>query len=50
MEEHVQLVRQMWEKLLKDEFHQTRLDYLGYRILGAGVEMDPNKVKAVLEW
>ncbi|XP_039213407.1 uncharacterized protein LOC120314410 [Crotalus tigris] len=59
MEEHVALVRKGLEKLLeaklyvklsKCEFHRTRLDYLGYRISVAGVEMDPLKVKAVLDW
>lgn len=59
MEEHVRLVRQVLKKLLeaklyvklsKCDFHQTTLDYLGYRISSSGVEMDPNKVKAVLEW
>lgn len=27
-----------------------RQDYLGYRILHEGVEMDPEEVQAVLEW
>ncbi|XP_039178262.1 uncharacterized protein LOC120298525 [Crotalus tigris] len=58
-EEHVSLVRQVLRKLLeaqlyvklsKCEFHRERLDYLGYRISGAGVEMDPSKVQAVQEW
>ncbi|KAK9401814.1 hypothetical protein NXF25_010170 [Crotalus adamanteus] len=34
----------------KCEFHQERLDYLGYRISRHGVEMDPSKVQAVLDW
>lgn len=59
MEEHICLVQQVLLKLLKAnlfmklskcDFYQTQLDYLGYRISGVGVEMDPNKVKAVLEW
>ncbi|XP_039197259.1 malonyl-CoA-acyl carrier protein transacylase, mitochondrial isoform X1 [Crotalus tigris] len=58
LEEHVHLVRQVLRKLLdaclfvklsKCEFHRARLDYLGYRISGDGVEMDPHKVRAVLE-
>uniref|UniRef100_A0A2D4I0M5 ribonuclease H n=1 Tax=Micrurus lemniscatus lemniscatus TaxID=129467 RepID=A0A2D4I0M5_MICLE len=59
MEEHVKLVRQVLEKLLaaklyvklsKCEFHKESLDYLGYRISNRGIEMDPGKVKAVLDW
>lgn len=57
--EHVKLVRavfkklqraQLYTKLSKCEFHKTCLDYLGYCILIEGVEMDPSKVKAILEW
>lgn len=59
MAEHIQLVRQVLKKLLrvhlyvklsKCEFHQICLDYLGYRISDAGVEMDPAKIRAILEW
>ncbi|XP_070800866.1 uncharacterized protein [Pituophis catenifer annectens] len=59
MEEHVKLVRvvlkrlqatELYAKLSKCEFHQVKIDYLGYRISNEGVEMDPEKVKAVLKW
>lgn len=59
MEEHVHLVRSVLTKLLnarlfvklsKCEFHRTQLDYLGYHISNKGIEMDPKKVKTVLEW
>ncbi|XP_015684957.1 uncharacterized protein LOC107300128, partial [Protobothrops mucrosquamatus] len=59
MADHVKLVREVLKKLLnaklyvkpsKCEFHQTRLDYLCYRISSEGIEMDPAKVKAVIEW
>lgn len=59
MDEHTRLVRQVLEKLLaaklfiklsKCEFHKTEIDYLGYCISGRGVEMDPRKVQAVLDW
>lgn len=59
MEEHVKLVYQVFKKLLaanlyaklsKCKFHQTWLDYLGYRVLSERVGMDPEKVKAILEW
>lgn len=44
------LAEQLYVKLSKCEFHRTRLDYLGDRISNTGVEMDPHKVQAVLEW
>ncbi|KAK9395798.1 hypothetical protein NXF25_019159 [Crotalus adamanteus] len=59
MEEHIRLVREVLHKLLqaqlfvklsKCEFHKTRIEYLGYKISASGIEMDPAKVKAVLEW
>ncbi|XP_070800868.1 uncharacterized protein [Pituophis catenifer annectens] len=59
MEEHVTLVRQVLERLLKArlyvkvskcEFHRTELEYLGYRISKDGLEMDPKKVTTVLGW
>ncbi|KAK9410979.1 hypothetical protein NXF25_002154 [Crotalus adamanteus] len=59
MEEHIRVVREVLHKLLqaqlflklsKCEFHKTRIEYLGYRISASGIEMDPAKVKAVLEW
>uniref|UniRef100_A0A2D4LZD5 ribonuclease H n=1 Tax=Micrurus spixii TaxID=129469 RepID=A0A2D4LZD5_9SAUR len=59
LEDHVHLARSVLRKLLeaklyvklsKCEFHKTRLDYLGYRIPGLGLEMDPEKVKSVLQW
>lgn len=59
MEEHVQLVRGVPEKLLaaklyikvsKCEFHHTELDYLGHRISSKGIAMDPAKVETVLGW
>ena len=40
----------MFSKLPKCEFHKDSIDFLGYRISQDGIKMDPNKVKAVLEW
>ncbi|XP_054845633.1 uncharacterized protein LOC129336531 [Eublepharis macularius] len=37
-------------KLSKCEFHKEELDYLGYRISGQGLKMDPAKIKAVQDW
>ncbi|XP_060539018.1 uncharacterized protein LOC132709560 [Pantherophis guttatus] len=59
IDEHIPLVRQVLEKLLranlyvklpKCDFHQSRLDYLGYRVSNEGIEMDPAKVQSVLQW
>ncbi|XP_013927877.1 PREDICTED: stomatin-like protein 2, mitochondrial, partial [Thamnophis sirtalis] len=58
-EEHVRLVctvlkklraAELYAKLSKCEFHQEKVDYLGYCISHRGIEMDPAKVKAVTEW
>lgn len=38
------------KKLSNCAFHQSKIVYLGYRISHEGIEMDPKKVKAVLEW
>lgn len=40
----------LYAKLYKCEFYQSKIDYLGYRISHEGIEMDPEKVQAVLEW
>ncbi|KAK9408147.1 hypothetical protein NXF25_006921 [Crotalus adamanteus] len=59
MAEHIRLVREVLHKLLqaqlfvklsKCEFHKTCIEYLGYKISASGIEMDPEKVKAVLGW
>lgn len=59
IEEHTWLVckvlqkllhAKLFEKLSKCEFRQTELDYLGYQFSWDAVEMDPKKVRAVLEW
>lgn len=59
MEEHIQLVCHVLDKLLKArlyvkvsecKFHRTKSDYLGYRISSKEIEMDPSKVSMVLEW
>lgn len=59
LEEHVQDVRavlkrlidnQLYAKLSKCEFHQTRISFLGYIISADGVLMDDSKVKAVVKW
>lgn len=55
MEEHIKLICQLLKKLLaanlfdklsKCEFQKTRLDYLAS---SDGIELDPGKVKVILE-
>ncbi|KAK3539465.1 hypothetical protein QTP70_008497 [Hemibagrus guttatus] len=59
MEDHVRQVREvlarlqrhhLFVKLEKCEFHRTTVTFLRYVISPRGVEMDTNKVRAVLEW
>lgn len=44
------LEAKLYTKLSKYDFHKTSLDYLGYCMSSDGVEMDSEKVKAILEW
>jgi hypothetical protein len=37
-------------KASKCEFHTDRMEYLGYIISPSGIQMDPEKVRAVAEW
>ncbi|KAK9412177.1 hypothetical protein NXF25_003352 [Crotalus adamanteus] len=59
LEDHIKLVRTVLRKLLDAklycklsncEFHKDRIDYLGFRVSAVGIEMDPSKVRSVLEW
>ena len=56
---HVQQVRQVLQRLLqhnlyvkaeKCEFHQASVSFLGFIISKNQLQMDPEKVKAVVEW
>ncbi|XP_026558606.1 SPOC domain-containing protein 1 [Pseudonaja textilis] len=57
--EHIKLVwevlkklraAKLFAKLSKCKFHQTKINYLEYRIYHQGVEMDSENVRLVLEW
>ncbi|XP_056132867.1 uncharacterized protein LOC130109929 [Lampris incognitus] len=59
LEEHVQHVRQVLERLLRNRlfvkaekclFHSESVDYLGFIVEGGKTRADPRKIKAVVEW
>ncbi|XDV17726.1 hypothetical protein PO909_023545 [Leuciscus waleckii] len=59
LQEHVQHVRRVLQRLLENglfvkaekcEFHAQSVQFLGYVISSEGIRMDPDKVKAVIEW
>lgn len=41
---------ELFAKLKKCDFYQTEVDFLGFRITQDGIEMDPDRVRAVAEW
>jgi hypothetical protein len=55
-EEHLQIVlsclreNKLYGKLSKCSFFQKKIHYLGHIISGEGISMDPEKVKAIMEW
>ena len=58
-EDHIRHVRQVFQTMKdaklriytgKTVFHSQRIHFLGYIIIDKGMEMDPKKVKAILEW
>ncbi|KAL0147024.1 hypothetical protein M9458_057548, partial [Cirrhinus mrigala] len=59
LQEHVQHVRRVLQRLLENGlfvkaekcvFHAQSVPFLGYIISSEGVRMDPDKVKAVVDW
>lgn len=40
----------LYVKLEKCEFHQTKVKFLKYIILGDGIHMDPSKVQTIVDW
>lgn len=55
-EDHLRIVlsclrkHQLYGKLSKCSFFQEKIHYLGHIILGEGISVDPEKVKAIMEW
>ncbi len=44
------LTHQLYAKIVKCEFHQTSVSFLGYVISSGGVAMEDKKVQAVIDW
>ena len=55
-EEHLILVmqvlreHQLYSKLIKCSFYQGRIHHLGNIIYEEGVTLDPEKIRAIMEW
>ena len=58
-EEHLEPLQGVFNKLAKAgiklkpskcEFFKSKITYLGHVVLGAGIETDPRKIKAVKDW
>jgi hypothetical protein len=55
-EEHLKLVLQilrehhLYAKLSKCDFFHKQVHYLGHVIYEEGVAVDPNKIKAIMDW
>ena len=55
-DEHLHLVLQclqenkLYGKLSKCSFYQSKIHYLGNIISGEGIDVDPAKVEAIMEW
>jgi hypothetical protein len=39
----------LYAKLEKCEFHQSKVEFLGYVIFGDGIRMDPHKVQTIID-
>ena len=59
MDEHITLVNEILSRLRKNNltanlkkchFHQESVDFLGHVISSNGIQMDPKKVSAIMEW
>ncbi|XP_036801663.1 uncharacterized mitochondrial protein AtMg00860-like [Oncorhynchus mykiss] len=44
------LENQLFQKAKKCEFHRSSITFLGYFIAEGNVQMDPGKLKAVVDW
>ena len=43
-------LNELYVNLEKCSFAKPRIGYLGHFILGKGIEVDPEKIKAISEW
>ena len=55
-EEHLRLTlqvlkeHQLYAKMSKCDFYKDRIQYLGHIILEEGISVDPDKIKAIMNW
>jgi len=42
--------QQLFAKFSKCEFYQGKIQYLGHVISKEGIAIDPDKIKAIMEW
>jgi hypothetical protein len=55
-EEHLRIVLQilrehkLYAKLSKCEFYKDKIQYLGHVISKEGIAVDPDKIKAIMNW
>jgi hypothetical protein len=40
----------LYSKLEKCEFHESKMEFLGYIIFGDDIHMDPHKVQTIVDW
>jgi len=41
---------QLYTKLSKCDFYKNKIQYLGHVIFGDGILVDPEKIKAIIDW
>ena len=55
-EEHLCIVikvlqeHQLYAKFSKCDFHQPQIQYLGHIISETGIDVDPKKIKSIMDW
>ena len=54
--EHLKIIlqvlreRQLYAKLSKCDFYKDKIQYLGHAISQEGISVDPDKIKAIIDW
>ena len=42
--------QQLFSKFIKCDFFKDKIQYLGHVVSKEGISVDPNKIKAIIEW